>query len=173
MPTARRWTLRTASARDLPTLLDHYRAMWEVIGGHTAASIGEAAGRYARWARREMRGGRLRLWVAERPDGTIAGSGGLWFMTAHPRPGSPTGIRPYILSMYTAPNARGQGIATRIVREALRSAKEGGHAQVNLHAAPMGRRVYAGLGFERAWEMRIRFSPKRKGRGRPVRRSSG
>ncbi|HLY77617.1 MAG TPA: GNAT family N-acetyltransferase, partial [Thermoplasmata archaeon] len=62
---------------------------------------------------------------------------------------------PYLFSMYTEPGFRGRGLASRIVREAIRLSRRRGYTRVVLHAAPLGRRVYSRLGFERSWEMRL------------------
>ncbi len=80
-----------------------------------------------------------------------------------PRPGYKRGVQPYLLSMYTEPDFRGRGVASRIVEAAVDWTRAQGYPSVRLHASDMGRRVYQRLGFKRAWEMKLDF-PKAKSR---------
>jgi GNAT superfamily N-acetyltransferase len=61
---------------------------------------------------------------------------------------------PYILSMYTEPEFRRRGVASRLVREMVRWSKARGYGRVLLHASRYGRPVYERLGFEPSSEMR-------------------
>jgi GNAT superfamily N-acetyltransferase len=99
-------------------------------------------------------------------DGQPAGSGCVWFQPAQPRPGMAEIRTPYILSMYTAPEFRGLGVATKIVRRLVAFCRVRRYARVTLHASPQGRAVYRRLGFERTWEMRrsLRDPPAAAGR---------
>lgn len=131
--------------------------MWKEIGHGTPRELDEADPVYARWARARLRDRTLVGWIAQAPDGTPAASGCLWVQQIQPYPGGPSGKRPYLLSMFTEPAHRGNGLAARIVREAVRWTRRHGHPAIALHAAPMGKRIYERLGFERTWEMRLRL----------------
>jgi len=61
---------------------------------------------------------------------------------------------PYVLSMYTEPEFRGRGVASRIVREMMRRSRARGFGRIVLHASRFGRSVYERLGFESGSEMR-------------------
>ncbi len=56
--------------------------------------------------------------------------------------------------MFTEPAYRGRSVGTRILREAMRIARQRGFRRIVRHAAPLGRPLYRRLGFERTWEMR-------------------
>ena len=129
--------------------------MWEAIGGSAARDLDAADPVYRRWTRRMMRARRLTAWIAEDPARAPLGSGAVWITEAQPRPKELARGRPYILSMYTEPGARGLGVASAIVRAIVAHAKREGYPRVTLHASPMGRPVYRRLGFERSWEMRL------------------
>ena len=147
--------------------------MWEAIGGSSVAELDEADPAYRRWVVQMQKARRLVAWIAEDRDGTPVGSGAVWLTEAQPRPTELARWRPYILSMYTEPAHRGQGIASAIVRAAVDYAKERKFGRITLHAAPMGRHVYERVGFERSWEMRMRFgrsAPRRRHRGSRRRR---
>jgi GNAT superfamily N-acetyltransferase len=162
--------IRPARPADIEVLVEHRRAMWAAIGGSSRSELKASDPPYRRWVRRMLREKRFRAWIAEDASHRPIGSGAVWLTEAQPRPGESQRFRPYILSMYTDPGHRGEGIASAIVRSAVRYAREHGYPRITLHAAEMGRSVYARLGFERSWEMRQRFDlprPRRAARGRP------
>ncbi len=164
---ARRWRLRTAAPADLETLVRHRRRMWKDIGGRTTRELDRADGPYRAWVRRQTRARRFVAFLVEAPDGRVAGSGAIWLQPAQPRPGTLSReTMPYILSMFTEPEFRGRGIATRLVRAMLRWATERGYRRIFLHASTMGRPIYARLGFTAGNEMRLDL-PVRRGRPSP------
>jgi len=85
-------------------------------------------------------------WLAK--DGEyLAGAGGL---VIRQQPGSfknPTGITGYIMSMYTFPGYRGQGIAGTILNKLIATAKDMGIHSFELHATQEGEPVYIKNGF--------------------------
>jgi len=177
--TARGFRIRRATLRDLDVLVRHRRGMWRDISDHTEAELDAADRVYRRWARQRMKAGALVGFLAVARDGGVAASGCVWVRRQQPMPAWPGGDVPYLLSMYTEPDHRGKGLATRIVREAVRWAKALGYRRMTLHASRYGRDLYANLGFERSWEMRIRLAgptrPSSRGRATPrgPRRSPG
>ena len=146
-------TLRLATLDDLGTLVAHRRGMWRDMGEADERALDAADLVYRRWARTRMRSGTLVGWIAEK-EGAPVGSGCAWVRRLQPRPGAPDNLVPYLLSMYTEPAHRGQGVARLVVQAAMAWARGQGYARMDLHAAPMGRALYEKLGFERTWEMR-------------------
>ena len=140
--------------------------MWEAIGGRLRAHLARADPVYRRWARREMRARRFFGFLVEAADGRPAGSGALWLVPTQPRPGrlARNDRLPYVMSMYTEPEFRGRGVATRILRAQLRWATAHGYGRISLHASPMGRPVYERLGFVATNEMRRELPRARRGR---------
>ncbi len=130
--------------------------MWEEIRPQAAADLDRHDRAYRRWVREQRAGGRFVALVAEDPNGRPVGSGALWLMPYQPRPG-PLGRpeMPYVLSMFTEPSYRGQGVASAIVRGLVRWAREHRYGRVVLHASRQGRPVYERLGFEAGNEMRL------------------
>ncbi len=152
--------MRPATARDLALLVGHRRRMWEEIGGFTVAELDRADGAYRRWVERERRARRFRAYVVEEPLGRPVASGALWRSPAQPRPGAlARESMPYLLSMYTDPTARGRGIASDLVGAMVDWARSHGYRRVYLHASPLGRGVYARLGFTDGNEMRLDLPP--------------
>ena len=153
--------VRRAGLRDLDLLVLHRRKMWEDIGGRTARDLDAADPVYRRWARQRIKSGRLVGWVVEVRGAPVA-SGCVWVQEAQPRPGWKGTKQAYLLSVYTAPEFRGRGFATRITREAVRWSKAAGLDRMTLHASEEARGVYARFGFDRTREMRLLLKPPRR-----------
>lgn len=144
---------RAARLTDLDLLVEHRLAMWRDIGTRSVATVRAHGPVYRKWVRPLVRTGKVEAVVAE-VNGRPVGSGALWWMPGHPRPGLPA-LEPYIMSMYTDPAYRGVGLATEIVRQLLVRARARGAYRVLLHASSQGRPVYERLGFESTGEMRL------------------
>ena len=165
--TATRVRIRRATLRDLDVLVRQRRGMWEDIADHTEAELDAADRVYRQWTRRRMKSGKLVGFLAETRDGRVVSGGCVWLQEIQPMPGRPDRVQPYLLSMYTEPEFRGRGLATRIVREAIRWSKARGYFRLSLHASDFGRAIYQRQGFKRSWEMRVRLRPRPRGRARP------
>ena len=161
VPRRGRWTVRRATARDIPTLVRHRRRMWIELRRYPERDLDRHDLVYARWVREGLATRTILAFVVEGPGRSVAGSGCLWLMPSQPRPGSlGRGRVPYILSMYTEPAHRRRGVATRLVREMVRWSRAHGYARVLLHASRFGRPVYERLGFEASSEMRLELVPQ-------------
>lgn len=155
--------------------------MWRELRRYPERDLAQHEPQYRQWLRPRIRSGEVLAWVAEGPDGAPAASGALWFQPTLPRPGMPQRTSPYIFTMYTEPEARGRGLATRIVRAMIAVCRAGRFPRVLLHASTQGRPVYRKMGFERTWEMRFWIDrrqaniPRRRGprRARPARGRRG
>jgi GNAT superfamily N-acetyltransferase len=144
--------LRLAKIGDLDLLVRHRRAMFAAIDEYTSKELDAADRVYRRWARRRIRSGRLAGFIVEVGRRPVA-SGCVWLMEVQPRPGQKRTTVAYVLSMFTEPDGRGKGHATRIVHAAMRWARDRGISRMTLHASPFGESVYRRLGFERTSEM--------------------
>lgn len=149
-----RLRVRKAGLKDLDALVAQRRGMWEDMGIKGDAKLSEADRVYKSWARKQLKNGTLKGWVAENRDGAVVAGGCLWLRPVQPSPGFSKGLLPYLMSMYTQPDYRGRGIASQIVKEAVRWTKNNGYTSMRLHASEMGRGVYRNLGFVRSWEMK-------------------
>jgi GNAT superfamily N-acetyltransferase len=163
--------LRRATLADLPLLVAHRDGMWRGMGRGSPTQRRRAREIYRGWARRMMRDRRLVGFIAETREGRAAASGCVWLPEPQPRPETLGRPVPYLMSMFTEPEFRGRGLATRIVREAMRWSRDHGHSRLTLHAARKARPLYRRLGFERGWEMRVDLAPSRA--ARPRRRKPG
>ena len=86
-------------------------------------------------------------WLAEY-DGKVVGTGGMVVWQIPGRYGGlESGRAGYILNMYTTPEARGNGICTRLLKELVNEAKSLGITYLHLHASRDGEGIYRKAGF--------------------------
>ena len=88
-------------------------------------------------------------WIAV-DDGRIIATSGISFYKLPPNKFSPTGLRSYISNMYTLPEYRNNGIATKLFALTVDEAKQRGCKSVLLNATDMGRPIYEKYGFKNA-----------------------
>ena len=79
--------------------------------------------------------------------GALVACGLLTLNAGPPTPGDPSGRWGYLSRIYTAPDWRGQGLATALIREALAHARACGLRRIMLTATPSTRGLYQRLGF--------------------------
>jgi GNAT superfamily N-acetyltransferase len=154
-PPTEKLIVRPATLRDLDTLVQQRRAMWTDLGVKDPARHHKADKTYRRWAETRMRNHQLMGWVVQNRKGAIAGGGCLWLQPIQPNPKRTKTLQPYLLSMYTDPDFRRQGVASMIVDKAIEWSRNHGFERLMLHASEMGRTVYKKSGFYRTWEMRL------------------
>jgi GNAT superfamily N-acetyltransferase len=153
--------IRRATLRDLDTLVRHRRRMFEDMGLQFSDEDWAMGDReYRRWVKRLMPRREFIGWIAVTSKGEPVAGGAVWLQERQPRPGLPPLKMPYLLSMFTERAYRGRGLASRIVKEAMRWTKVQGFPYMTLHASKEGRRVYKKLRFKRSWEMGIWFKRK-------------
>lgn len=78
----------------------------------------------------------------------IIGTGGVSFYRVMPTFHNPTGMKAYIMNMYTAPEYRRRGIARKTLDYLVGEARSRGIYFISLEATSMGRPLYGGYGFE-------------------------
>ncbi len=75
------------------------------------------------------------------------GAGGISYYTVMPTFHNPTGRKAYIMNMYTKPDHRRMGIATKTLDLLIQDAKKRGITSISLEATDMGRKLYERYGF--------------------------
>jgi GNAT superfamily N-acetyltransferase len=153
-------SVRMATMRELDVLVAHRRGMFEAMGVGDARSLAQQDGDFRRWVRPRLKRGEFIGFIAESGKRPVAG-GSVWLQERQPRPGFRGGKLPYLLSVFTEPEFRGRGLATKIVRAAMAWCREKGYESMTLHASKMGRAIYEKLGWERTWEMNSKLGRRR------------
>jgi GNAT superfamily N-acetyltransferase len=143
--------IRRANLRDLDALIYQRHCVFESMGC-TQSTLERLDRDYERWVRRRLISGSLIGWIVENRIGDIVGGGVLW-LRPNARPPPNPRVLPYLTSMYTEPAYRGRGIASLVVREAIRWSKANGYPTIVLHTSPSAKRFYPHFGFIRTWEM--------------------
>ncbi len=80
----------------------------------------------------------------------VVGVGSVDYHTEMPTFSNPSGKRAFLMNIYTAPEYRHQGIATRIVEMLVEDARAKGTGSIMLEATAAGASLYRKLGFEDA-----------------------
>ncbi len=148
------WNIRPARVEDIPVLVQFRSAMFADMGyvdeaGHAAMSAAALL-----YLQRAVPAGEYRSWVAE-SGGQVIASGAYTYRQVAPSPVNLTGRQAYILSVYTLPEWRRQGIARAIMAALLQAIRAEGIPAAYLTASDEGRPLYASLGFEEFREMRL------------------
>jgi GNAT superfamily N-acetyltransferase len=147
--------VRRASLRDLENLVHQRRGMWEDMGVTDPKALGDADSAYASWVRSRIANRDIIGWIVKNTEGVVAGGGCLWLRPSQPRPNYEGLVEPYLFSMFTEQRFRRKGVASIIVREAIKWCQRNSYGRISLHANKKGRRLYSRLGFTRTWEMRL------------------
>ncbi len=163
--------IRHGDVDDLDTLVRHRRGMFEEMGVRDDAALDSHDRRYRRWVRTRLRNGSVVAYVAQTGSGKMVASGCVWIRSIQPSPHGSSLREPYLMSMFTEPAFRRQGLGARIVRRALADMRSRRFRLMWLHASTTGRKMYPALGFERTWEMRawLKGPPRTLGRRRDCR----
>ncbi len=161
--------MRLATSKDVELLVQHRHMMFEEMTDPSADALKVADDSYRRWAREMMKRRLFRGYIVTTRGGKPAASGCVWLREVQPSPDRPIGMVPYVLSVYTQPEFRRNGLASMIVEEATEWARSKGFHKIVLHASSVGRKVYSQLGWKRTWEMEFRFD----GPAKRVRLNSG
>ena len=77
----------------------------------------------------------------------FVGAGGISYYTVMPTFHNATGRKAYIMNMYTRPDHRRMGIATRTLELLIHDAQKRGITSISLEATDLGRKLYEKYGF--------------------------
>jgi len=133
--------IRKAEPQDIPTLI-HFRKM--LLKQENDNSIDTELANYFENA---MQDGTTILWVAE-DNGKVVASVLLCLMQMVPRFDNLSGKVAYLTNMYTIPEYRRRGVATKLMTAVIEVAKSQGTKKILLHSSEMAKPVYEKLGFE-------------------------
>jgi len=80
-------------------------------------------------------------------DETIIATTGIQFLDRPPLYENPHGIEAYIMNVYTEPDYRGKGVASKLLDTVINYAKERKAGRILLHAIGKDKRIYEKKGF--------------------------
>jgi GNAT superfamily N-acetyltransferase len=148
-------TLRRATPNDAPLITAQRHHMFADNDVASEASYNEMNLAFEPWVRERLTDGRyVGLFLEE--DTTILAACGIFFADFPPHFLDPNPIRAYLLNFYTAPEARGLGLATQLLQQAVEVCKGNNVRVITLHASKFGRSIYEKFGFTQNNEMILR-----------------
>jgi GNAT superfamily N-acetyltransferase len=113
------------------------------------------------WVRERLADGRyVGLFLEEdaKPEPLVIAAAGIYFMDFPPHWMDISPVRAYLLNFYTAPEARGRGLATELLGRCVEECNRRHVGVVTLHASKFGRPVYERFGFKQHNEMVLRLN---------------
>ena len=151
-------TLRQATPADAALIAEHRHKMFADNNFATEAHLSTMDTTFEPWVRERLSDGRyVGLFFQE--DSTILAACGIFFGDFPPHFLDPNPIRAYLLNFYTAPEARGRGLATQLLQQAVDECKQANVRVITLHASKFGRPIYEKFGFTQNNEMILRPTP--------------
>ncbi len=153
--------VRRASLKDMAVLAYQRREMFSDMGIFTRKEAKSGDKAYLKFVKEKMKQGKYFGFLIENGEGKVVSGGCLWLKELQPKPLAKKKEAPYLLAVHTERKYRGQGLASRIVKEAIKWARKHGYPRVELHASDQGAGVYERLGFKRTNEMRYEIKKKK------------
>lgn len=135
---------RLATTDDMELLIDFRKRLLVEEGQTVSSNIDE---QLRSFFEKQLNSDQFVQWIIEEEKAAIA-TGGIQFISFPPSYSNPTGIRGYILNMYTAPESRGRGLAKQLVERLLADATERNVHHIFLISSPMGKPLYKKIGFK-------------------------
>lgn len=111
-----------------------------------AANMGQTEQESRSYYEKSLRDGSHVAYLVYERD-RIIGTGGISFYQVMPTYHNPTGMKAYIMNMYTDPEYRRKGIAMKTLDLLVQEARERGIHFIALEATSMGRPLYERYGF--------------------------
>lgn len=161
-------TLRRATPQDAPTITTQRHLMFADNELTTEARYNQMDQAFEPWVRERLTDNRyVGLFLEEaagaleetQPDTTeptILAACGIFFADFPPHFLDPNPIRAYLLNFYTAPQARGRGLATQLLQHAVDECRHRNVQVITLHASKFGKPIYEKFGFTQNNEMILR-----------------
>lgn len=151
--------MREAQIAELPSIANHWIAMFEEVGNFREADFAQDwRERFTRHFRTEIERGDAAYFVAL--DGEhIVGTAGARMTDGYPA--AIHGIRiGYIFGVHVERGYRGRGLATALTERTIAFLKARSPWAIRLHASPFGRPIYEKLGFAPTNEMQLHGNSK-------------
>ena len=148
---------RKAGMEDL-ALVAEYRKKMIADSGQKDTGIDKELEEYTR---EKMEDGSLVEWLTEE-EGEVVATGAIVFYHMLPSSYNRTGWKGFIANMWTRPDHRRQGLATRMLDLCVAEARARGVTQLWLGASAVGKPVYQKYGFKVADDLLEMNVPKEK-----------
>ena len=149
--------LRRATPDDAATITAQRHQMFADNELATEAAYNTMDLNFEPWVRERLADGRyVGLFLED--EGKLLAACGIFFGDFPPHFLDPNPIRAYLLNFYTAPEARGRGLATQLLQHAVDECHQRNVRVITLHASKFGRPIYEKFGFTQNNEMILKPS---------------
>ncbi len=145
------------SINELDLLTEHRILMWKDIHPDLIERIEGHRELTRNWIKEKLSSRNMIALIVKSEAGVVAGSGCVLIKEDQPRASTTKVFYPYLLSMFTIPEYRHKGVASLIVKEAIKWSLENGYDRISLHASDKGKSVYEKFGFQQTNEMRLKL----------------
>lgn len=149
------FNIRRATPADADIIVTQRRQMFEDMGYRDSRMLDSMDEKFAVWLRDRLAREVYLGWFALTPDEQIVAGVGLWLLDWPPGPLDQSSLRGYVLNVYTAPDYRYRGLASKLMQTLLEWCRAQGIHTISLHASDQGRSVYEHLDFKPTNEMRL------------------
>ncbi len=139
--------IRQAVVSDLEVLFTHRLEFLKDMRNHEITISEEFKQHTYEHLREHMEDGTMAVWLAENREKIIS-TAIISYYQILPTLSNPSGKCGYVQNVYTCPEYRRKGIATRLLNRMLEDARDHNVGRVYLSATDMGKPVYQQLGFE-------------------------
>ncbi len=144
------FTIRVAHLSDIDEIVDMRIKMLHEVGNATDENDTNIVSSASRdYFIKKFQTGEFQVWLAEQND-KIIGVSGIQFLERPPLYDNITGKEAVIMNVFTDPDRRGEGIASKLLKDIIDYAKENGARRITLRAIGKDRRIYEKLGFHSA-----------------------
>jgi ribosomal protein S18 acetylase RimI-like enzyme len=137
-------TVRTATVEDAALIAEQRRRMFVDSGQADSKAMEGMVANFADWVRPRLKDGRYLGWLFEetadssaalrndkkaalRDGKTVVAGAGMWLMDFPPHWMDAEPVRAYLLNFYVDPEARGQGLAGKMLAMAVEEARRRGN----------------------------------------------
>ncbi len=142
----REWKIRPAVAADIPALVELRLGMFASMEHSEPDEVERFRKELYEYMTDKLLSGEYQSWVAD-VHGEAVASGGLVIYSAPPTLHNPGGLEGYVISVFTAPEWRRQGMSRAIMVAILDYLRSKGITKVSLRATEQGCPLYLSLGF--------------------------
>jgi GNAT superfamily N-acetyltransferase len=147
-------TLRRATVADATLITDQRHQMFADNELASEPTYDAMDANFLPWVSERLADGRyVGLFMTDEATDAVLAACGIFYGDFPPHYLDPNPCRAYLLNFYTAPEARGRGLATQLLQHAVDDCRARNVRVVTLHASKFGKPVYERFGFKANNEM--------------------
>ena len=150
-------SIRKATVSDVPSLVKLRRLMFESMGHDDLELLNAGDLAAEKFFKQSIPNEKFLGWVAINPSDEVVSNIGIVIDVHPPGPNNLSGKIAYLMNLCTLAPYRRQGIARKLLEEALAWINQMDIKRVSLHAPKLGRGLYEQVGFTETNEMRLKF----------------